>query len=147
MPFIMLIALWQSVMLLKKFRPDLVVGTGGYVSWPVLKMAATLGILTVLQEQNSFPGIATRSGSKKAKRIYLGFEDAKKFIADNAHCVMTGNPVRTEIGRGVRQNAINEYKLDPNRKTILVLGGSQGARAGRGMSSFSGKREKGITRM
>ncbi len=128
-PFIIVGALWQSARLLKKFRPDLVVGTGGYVSWPVLKMAATLGILTVLQEQNSYPGIATRSGAKKAKRIYLGFEDAKKYLPPNASTVMSGNPVRAEIGRGSRQKGIEQFKLDPNKKTILVLGGSQGARA------------------
>jgi len=128
-PFIIVLALLQSAMLLKKFRPDLVVGTGGYVSWPVLKMAATLGILTVLQEQNSYPGIATRSGAKKAKRVYLGFEDAKKFIDRNANTMVTGNPVRSEIGQGSRQKATEQFKLDSNKKTILVLGGSQGARA------------------
>jgi len=127
-PFIIVGALWQSARLLKKFRPDLVVGTGGYVSWPVLKMAATLGIITVLQEQNSYPGIATRSGAKKAKRIYLGFEDAKKYLPDNASTLITGNPVRSEIGHGSRQKAIKQFKLDANKKTILVLGGSQGAR-------------------
>ncbi len=128
-PFIVVLALLQSARLLKKFRPDLVVGTGGYVSWPVLKMAATLGILTVLQEQNSYPGIATRSGARKARRIYLGFEDAKKFIADNSHAMVTGNPVRSEIGHGSRQKVMEQFKLDKNKKTILVLGGSQGARA------------------
>ena len=128
-PFIIVGALWQSARLLKKFRPDLVVGTGGYVSWPILKMAATLGIITVLQEQNSYPGIATRSGVKRAKRIYLGFEDAKKYLPDNANTILTGNPVRSEIVRGSRQKAIEQFKLDTNKKTILVLGGSQGARA------------------
>lgn len=128
-PFVILLALWQSLILLKKFRPDLVVGTGGYVSWPIIKMAATLGILTVLQEQNSFPGIATRSGSKKAKKIYLGFEDARKFMPDSSNTIVSGNPVRIEIGRGSRQNVIDEFKLNPGKKTILVLGGSQGARA------------------
>ncbi len=128
-PFIVVLALLQSAVLLKKFRPDLVVGTGGYVSWPVLKMAATLGIITVLQEQNSYPGIATRSGAKRAKRIYLGFEDAKKFIAGNTNLIVTGNPVRSEIGHGSKQKAMEQFKLDKNKKTILVLGGSQGARA------------------
>jgi len=127
-PFIIVGALWQSARLLKQFRPDLVVGTGGYVSWPVLKMAATLGIITVLQEQNSYPGIATRSGAKKAKRIYLGFEDAQKYLPDNANTVTSGNPVRSEIGHGLRQKAIEQFRLDANKKTILVLGGSQGAR-------------------
>jgi UDP-N-acetylglucosamine--N-acetylmuramyl-(pentapeptide) pyrophosphoryl-undecaprenol N-acetylglucosamine transferase len=128
-PFIIVIALWQSAMLLKKFRPDLVVGTGGYVSWPILKMAATLGIITVLQEQNSFPGMATRSGAKRAKRVYLGFEDAKKYFDKSVHIIVSGNPVRPEIGHGSGVKVIEEFKLNPNKKTILVLGGSQGARA------------------
>ncbi len=127
-PFIVVGALWQSARILKRFRPDLVVGTGGYVSWPVLKMAATLGIITVLQEQNSFPGIATRSGAKKAKRIYLGFEDAGRYLPTNANIVITGNPVRREISHGLKQKAIEQFKLDPSKKTILILGGSQGAR-------------------
>lgn len=128
-PFIIVLALVQSAVLLKKFRPDLVVGTGGYVSWPVLKMAATLGILTVLQEQNSYPGIATRSGSKKAKRIYLGFEEARQFIANSANAIYTGNPVRSEISQGSKERAIGQFKLKKEKKIILVLGGSQGARA------------------
>lgn len=128
-PFIIVGALWQSARLLKRFRPDLVVGTGGYVSWPVLKMAATLGIITVLQEQNSYPGIATRSGAKKARRIYLGFEDAGKYLPKNANTVITGNPVRSEIGHGSKEKVFEQFQLDPNKKTILVLGGSQGARA------------------
>lgn len=128
-PFIIVFALLQSMVLLKKFQPDLVVGTGGYVSWPVLKMAATLGIITVLQEQNSFPGMATRSASKKAKRIYLGFEDAKNYLDNSGNTMVTGNPVRTDIGSGSKEKVIQQYKLDANKKTILVLGGSQGARA------------------
>lgn len=128
-PFVVVLALWQSVMLLKRFRPDLVVGTGGYVCWPVLKMAASLGIITVLQEQNSYPGIATRSGAKKARRIYLGFEDAKEFMANEGNMVVTGNPVRAEIGQGSREKAIEQFRLNPAKKTILVLGGSQGSRA------------------
>lgn len=128
-PFMVLLALIQSAMLLSKFRPDMVVGTGGYVSWPVLKMAAVLGILTVLQEQNSFPGVATRSAAARAKRIYLGFEEAKTFLKSAAPMIVTGNPVRAEIANGSRQRAYEHFKLNPNKKTILVLGGSQGAHA------------------
>ncbi len=128
-PFIIVSALWQSARLLKRFRPDVVVGTGGYVSWPVLKMAATLGIITVLQEQNSYPGMSTRSGAKKAIKIYLGFEDAGKYLPRNSNKLITGNPVRSEIGQGSKEKAIEQFKLDPKKRTILVLGGSQGARA------------------
>ena len=128
-PFMVMLALVQSAMLLSKFRPDMVVGTGGYVSWPVLKMAAVLGILTVLQEQNSFPGVATRSAAAKAKRIYLGFEEARTYLKTAALMIVTGNPVRSEIANGSRQRANEHFKLNPDKKTILVLGGSQGARA------------------
>ena len=107
----------------------MVVGTGGYVSWPVLKIAALLGILTVLQEQNSFPGVATRSAAAKARLIFLGFEEAKKYLNSAAPMIVTGNPVRSEIAKGSRQRAHEHFKLNPDKKTILILGGSQGARA------------------
>ena len=128
-PFMVLLALVQSALLLTKFRPDMVVGTGGYVSWPVLKIAALLGILTVLQEQNSFPGVATRSAAAKARLIFLGFEEAKKYLNSAAPMIVTGNPVRSEIAKGSRQRAHEHFKLNPDKKTILILGGSQGARA------------------
>lgn len=128
-PFVLASALFRAWLLLRRFRPDLVVGTGGYVALPILKAAAWCDVPTVLQEQNSFPGITTRQGAARAKKIYLGFEGAREHLSTGAELVVTGNPVRRSITGGDRNKAITEFKLDPNKKTILVLGGSQGARA------------------
>ena len=128
-PFIAVGALIKASSILSSFRPDVVVGTGGYVCWPVLRMAAMKKITTVLQEQNSFPGLTIRKLAGRAKRIYLGFADAQKHLRTDAAMLVTGNPVRREIASGNRATAIKEFGLDSGKKTILVLGGSQGARA------------------
>jgi len=127
-PFILLRAMVQSSLLLRRISPDIVVGTGGYVSWPVLRVAALKRIATVLQEQNSFPGITTRRLAKQAKRIYLGFETARKYLRTKGQVIVTGNPVRMSVINGDRSEAMKAFGLDPKKKTILVLGGSQGAR-------------------
>ena len=128
-PFLVVAALIKSALLLGRFAPDIVVGTGGYVAWPVLKMAAFRKIPTVLQEQNSYPGVTTRQLAGRAKRIYLGFEAGRGYLKDAGDVVVTGNPVRAFITQGNRTEAIRFFKLDPDKKTILVLGGSQGARS------------------
>jgi len=127
-PFILIGALLKAWMLLKRFRPDVVIGTGGYVALPILKAAGWRGVPTVLQEQNSFPGITTRQAAGKARRIYLGFEGARAHLR-GCEMIYTGNPVRRTIADGNREAALAAYKLDPAKRTILVLGGSQGARA------------------
>ena len=128
-PFLVVKGLWQSRALLKEISPDLVIGTGGYVCWPVLRMAASMNIPSVLQEQNSFPGVTTRQLAGSVKRIYLGFDEARQFLPDGAPIVTTGNPVRSSVAAGNRREAQDYFKLNPSRKTILVLGGSQGARS------------------
>ena len=127
-PFLLAGALLKAWLLLGRFRPDVVVGTGGYVALPVLKAAAWRQVPTVLQEQNSFPGITTRQGAKRARRIYLGFDGARKHLQTDAKMVTTGNPVRRTLTEGRREDAMKAFGLDPQKKTILVLGGSQGAR-------------------
>ena len=128
-PFVIIGALLKSYFLINRFKPDIVVGTGGYVSWPVLKMANWKKINTVLQEQNSFPGITTRQLASKATCIYLGFNKAKEYLNTNAEIKVTGNPVRSTMSGGNREDALKEFGLDSSKKTILILGGSQGARA------------------
>ncbi|MEW5993179.1 MAG: undecaprenyldiphospho-muramoylpentapeptide beta-N-acetylglucosaminyltransferase [Candidatus Zixiibacteriota bacterium] len=128
-PFIVAGALVQASRLLQRLSPALVVGTGGYVSWPVVRVAALKRIAILLQEQNSYPGIATRALARYARRIYLGFDCARTHLKTSAEIVVSGNPVRSSIVRGDRAEAIKELGLHPDKKTILVLGGSQGARA------------------
>lgn len=129
LPIYILAALGQSARLLRSFQPDVVVGTGGYVSWPVVRVAALLNLITVLQEQNSYPGVSTRRLVRHARRIYLGFKAARAFLPLKADVQVTGNPVRASVLNGNRQEAMSAFKLDPSRITLLVLGGSQGARA------------------
>ncbi len=128
-PFVLVGALIKARRLVKTFAPHVVVGTGGYVSWPVLNMAASQNVATVLQEQNSFPGITTRKLAPRARRIYLGFAKASEYLKTDAKQIVTGNPVRRTISSGQRQEALRAFKLDAQKKTILVLGGSQGAHA------------------
>ena len=128
-PLLALKSLWQSRKLLRKTAPDLVVGTGGYVSWPVLRTAAMMKIPVVLQEQNSYPGVASRQLARFATRVYLGYDEARAYLPNQIPVVLTGNPVRREIAVGNRQEALNHFKLNPSRRTILILGGSQGAHA------------------
>lgn len=128
-PFILVSALVKAYLLLGRLQPDLVIGTGGYVCWPVLKAAAFRRISTLVQEQNAFPGITTRQLARKASKVYLGFEKAKEYIGTGSKTVVTGNPVRSSIADGDRLEAIEKYRLSADKKTILVLGGSQGARA------------------
>jgi UDP-N-acetylglucosamine--N-acetylmuramyl-(pentapeptide) pyrophosphoryl-undecaprenol N-acetylglucosamine transferase len=127
-PFLLIGSLIKSYGLIKKFSPDIVVGTGGYVALPVLKAAAMNNVTTVLQEQNSFPGITTRKSAPHASRIYLGFEKAAEYLQTKGEIKVTGNPVRRTINQGDRAKAARRYNLDPEKKTILVMGGSQGAR-------------------
>jgi UDP-N-acetylglucosamine--N-acetylmuramyl-(pentapeptide) pyrophosphoryl-undecaprenol N-acetylglucosamine transferase len=126
-PFNIVGSLLKARALLKQFSPHLVIGTGGYVSWPVLRAASSRGIPTALQEQNSFPGITTRQLAPRADRIYLGFGKAQEYFKTSGKVLVTGNPVRPSISGGNRLSALREFQLDPNKKTILVLGGSQGA--------------------
>jgi UDP-N-acetylglucosamine--N-acetylmuramyl-(pentapeptide) pyrophosphoryl-undecaprenol N-acetylglucosamine transferase len=128
-PFVFAGALFQASALLNKFRPQVVVGTGGYVAMPVLKMAAVKKITTVLQEQNSFPGITTRRLAHAATRVYLGFEGARQYLGSAKDIRVTGNPVRAGIASGSRLEALKTFGLSPDRKTVLVMGGSQGAHA------------------
>ena len=125
--------LLKSLRLAKKtirdFRPDIAVGVGGYASGPTLWMAASLGIPTLIQEQNSYAGVTNKLLAKKADRICVAYEGMEKFFpADKI--VMTGNPVRKDLeeARGKREEALAFFGLSPERKTILVVGGSLGAR-------------------
>ncbi|MEE8577401.1 MAG: undecaprenyldiphospho-muramoylpentapeptide beta-N-acetylglucosaminyltransferase [candidate division Zixibacteria bacterium] len=129
LPFIIMRALRQATKLITRIKPDVVVGTGGYVAWPVLRQAAARKIPTVLQEQNSYPGITTRKLASQATHIYLGFEGARRHLPADCQVTVSGNPVRRAIVEGDRADAHRHFGLDPNKNTILILGGSQGARS------------------
>ncbi|MGO4819293.1 undecaprenyldiphospho-muramoylpentapeptide beta-N-acetylglucosaminyltransferase [Flavobacterium sp. W22_SRS_FP1] len=128
-PFKLVDSLWESKKILKRFQPDVVIGTGGFASGPLLKMASMMGIPTVIQEQNSFPGITNKLLSKKADVICVAYENLERFFPEEK-MVLTGNPVRQDLIdiESKRTEAIQHFNLDPNKKTLLVLGGSLGAR-------------------
>ena len=117
----------DSRKLLKELKPDIVVGTGGYVSGPVLKEAQKLGIKTAIHEQNAFPGVTTKMLAPKANRVMLAMPEAEKLLKLNKKPDITGNPIREELLKITREEARNKLGLD-NRPLILSFGGSLGAR-------------------
>ena len=119
--------LMKSLALLKNLNPSVVVGTGGYVCGPVLFAAVLLSIPTVIQEQNAAPGLTNRILARWAKAIYLAFETAGTHLPIEKTRVL-GNPIRRTIGAAKRAREIyDSLGLDPERKTVFVMGGSQGA--------------------
>ena len=128
-PFKVVDSLWKSKRILKEFKPDAVIGTGGFASGPLLKMANSMNIPTVIQEQNSFPGITNKLLSKQANSICVAYENLERFFPKEK-IVLTGNPVRQDLLdiHSKREEAIAHFKLDATKKTLLILGGSLGAR-------------------
>jgi UDP-N-acetylglucosamine--N-acetylmuramyl-(pentapeptide) pyrophosphoryl-undecaprenol N-acetylglucosamine transferase len=113
--------------LIEAFRPDAVVGVGGYASAPVLIAATSRGIPALIQEQNSYAGLVNKLLSRRVDRICVAYEGMDKFFPANK-LVLTGNPVRTEIAFGDRAAALQLFGLSPEKQTLLVIGGSLGAR-------------------
>lgn len=128
-PLKLVSSLAKSFGIIKSFRPDVVIGTGGFASGAVLKMASMLGIPTVIQEQNSYPGITNKLLGKKAHKICVAYENLERFFPTEK-LILTGNPVRQDLlsVNEKRTEALAYYKLDSTKKTILILGGSLGAR-------------------
>lgn len=128
-PLKLMSSLAKSFGIIKNFKPDVVIGTGGFASGAVLKVASMLGIPTVIQEQNSYPGITNKLLSKKANKICVAYENLERFFPiENMR--LTGNPVRQDLiaVEDKREEALTYFKLDAGKKTLLILGGSLGAR-------------------
>ena len=115
--------------IVKEFRPHAAVGVGGYASGPTLKVAGSMGIPTLLQEQNSYAGVTNKLLAKQAKKICVAYEGMERFF-DKEKIILTGNPVRQGLRNHTttHEEAITSFGLDPNKRTILILGGSLGAR-------------------
>jgi UDP-N-acetylglucosamine--N-acetylmuramyl-(pentapeptide) pyrophosphoryl-undecaprenol N-acetylglucosamine transferase len=128
-PFKVIASLLKAKKIIKEFQPDVAVGTGGYASGPTLKAACNLGIPALIQEQNSFPGITNKILSKKVQRICVAYEGMEKFFAKEK-IILTGNPVRQDIQntKEKKAEAAKFFGLDPDKKTLLIIGGSLGAR-------------------
>lgn len=116
--------------ILRNFKPDAVIGVGGYSSYPVLKAAQLMKIPTFIHESNSFAGKSNKMLAKKVTKIFTGTDGMEKFFPAEK-IIVTGNPVRREIveGRVSKEEAIKFFSLEMGKKTLLVIGGSQGAKA------------------
>lgn len=115
--------------IIKEFRPQVAVGVGGYASGPTLKVAGMMGIPTLIQEQNSYAGVTNKLLAQKAEKICVAYEGMERFFPAGK-IIMTGNPVRQDLldRQTDRSEAIRSFGLDPEKKTILIIGGSLGAR-------------------
>ncbi len=122
-------SLLESKKIINDFKPDVVVGVGGYASGPVLRIANKRGIPTLIQEQNSYAGITNKLLAKKAKKICVAYEGMEKYFPKDK-IILTGNPVRQDLLNkiGRKEEAIKHFELEKDKKTILVIGGSLGAR-------------------
>jgi UDP-N-acetylglucosamine--N-acetylmuramyl-(pentapeptide) pyrophosphoryl-undecaprenol N-acetylglucosamine transferase len=129
-PFKLISSLMKSRKIIKKFKPDVVIGTGGFASGPLLKMATIAGIPAVIQEQNSYAGITNKLLGKSVKKVCVAYDDMQRFFPSE-HIVKTGNPVRADLLdiESKRSTAFAKYDLSHSSKVVLIIGGSLGARA------------------
>jgi len=126
-PIKVFVSLVQSFFLIKRFQPDVVIGTGGYVCGPVLYIASLLRIPTVVHESNSFPGITTRMLSTRATRIFTAFSETVHWLKRKDNIELAGTPTRDVLGTVSREDGIRFFNLDPSKRTVFVFGGSLGA--------------------
>lgn len=128
-PFKLMNSLWKANGIIRNFKPDIAIGTGGFASGPTLIVASRKGIPTLIQEQNSYPGITNKLLSKKANKICVAYDNLERFFPLDK-IIKTGNPVRQDLLmiHNKTEEAEVFFELDKNKKTLLVLGGSLGAR-------------------
>ena len=125
----MISSLWKASRIIRKFNPTIAIGTGGFASGPTLMVANRKGIPTLIQEQNSYPGITNKLLGKKAKLICVAYDNLDRFFP-KGKIIKTGNPVRQDLLNSYNktEEAIDFYELNASKKTILILGGSLGSR-------------------
>jgi UDP-N-acetylglucosamine--N-acetylmuramyl-(pentapeptide) pyrophosphoryl-undecaprenol N-acetylglucosamine transferase len=128
-PFKLLKSLARAKEIVKDFKPDVAIGVGGYASGPLLRQAGKVGVPTLIQEQNSYPGITNKLLAKKAKKICVAYDKMERFF-EASKIVFTGNPVRKEILniKGKKGRGQKHFGLEEEKKTLLIIGGSLGAR-------------------
>lgn len=129
-PFKLLSSLWKARRILKKWKPDVAVGVGGYASGPLLQVANSMGIPTLLQEQNSFPGVTNRLLGGKAQKVCVAYEGMERWFGAEK-LLLTGNPVRSNLQdmHATREEAAAHFGLDPAKPIVFVFGGSLGAKS------------------
>jgi UDP-N-acetylglucosamine--N-acetylmuramyl-(pentapeptide) pyrophosphoryl-undecaprenol N-acetylglucosamine transferase len=128
-PFKVIKSIWDAKKIVKEFKPDVAVGVGGYASGPLLRTAGSMNVPTLIQEQNSYPGITNKLLAKKAAKICVAYDNMERFFPKEK-IILTGNPVRKDIIElnATKEEALSFFDLEKNKPTILVIGGSLGAR-------------------
>lgn len=127
-PIRLIVSLIQSLIINISFKPKVALGSGGYVAGPAIWASSIMGAKIILIEQNSYPGVTTRLLERYASEVHLSFEESKKYLRKINVQSITGNPVRKDLGRMKKVDAVKEFSLSAEKKTLLVLGGSLGAR-------------------
>jgi UDP-N-acetylglucosamine--N-acetylmuramyl-(pentapeptide) pyrophosphoryl-undecaprenol N-acetylglucosamine transferase len=129
-PIKLIFSLLRTAGIIIKYKPDVVIGVGGFASGPTLRMADWLGYPIMIQEQNSFPGMTNRILAPKTKRICVAYPGLEKFFSSDK-LRLTGNPVRKDILNleGKKEEAIRHFNLNSEKRTLLIVGGSLGARS------------------
>lgn len=128
-PFKLVFSYLRAVTILQRFKPHAVIGTGGYASGPIMMAATRLGYATVIQEQNSFAGLANKQVASRVRKVCVAYEGMENYFPKEK-IVLTGNPVRKDLLEidSKRSKALNHFGFDANKKTLLIIGGSLGAR-------------------
>ena len=128
-PIKLLASLLRSLFIIKNNKPDVVIGTGGFASGPILYIASLFGIPTLIQEQNSYPGITNKILAKRASKICVAYNNLDRFF-DKNKLILTGNPVRSDLQNLAIDSvgAALKFGLEENKKTLLIIGGSNGSR-------------------
>ena len=128
-PIKLLTSLLRSLFIIKYNKPDVVIGTGGFASGPILYIASLFGIPTLIQEQNSYPGITNKILAKRASKICVAYDNLDRFF-DKNKLILTGNPVRSDFQNLAIDSvgAALNFGLEENKKTLLIIGGSNGSR-------------------
>lgn len=128
-PLKLFVSIIQSLLIVMSFKPSVAIGAGAYVSGPIVWLSSLIGSKIVLLEQNSYPGVTNRMLESKADKVFISFEDSKKYFKYPEKLILSGNPIRTTLKLIEKEKAIKEFSLNLNKKTLLVLGGSLGARS------------------
>ncbi|MFC1569640.1 undecaprenyldiphospho-muramoylpentapeptide beta-N-acetylglucosaminyltransferase [bacterium] len=126
-PIKMLVSLIQAMMIILIFRPDVVIGTGGYVSWPVMMAAWLLHTPRFIQEQNKQPGLVTCKLAPLMQGVFLSFQESRNYFKRKDHLHICGNPTRGDLEKTDRPKGYQKFQLNPQFTTLFIFGGSQGA--------------------
>jgi UDP-N-acetylglucosamine--N-acetylmuramyl-(pentapeptide) pyrophosphoryl-undecaprenol N-acetylglucosamine transferase len=128
-PVKLIVSMAQSLLINMKFKPRVVVGSGAYVSGPVVWAASVMGSKIILLEQNSYPGVTNRILEKRVDEVHITFDESKKYFRQPHKLILSGNPVRINLKLEDKIEALKKFGLSDSKKTLLIIGGSGGAKS------------------